>query len=379
MTAVSTVRPRPVRSEPAVPHTPRLRLLVVALAAGLLAVAACSSGGGSGDGGDDAAGDGGTRDVTLMLNWTPNAQHAGIYAAQALGYYEDAGIDLTIVEPSETGVEPVVAQGDADFGLAQAESLLPARAAGVPVVSIATLLPHNDSSLMALADSGIERPRDLEGATYGGYGGALETELVKRLVECDGGDPDRVDFVEVGNVDYLTGMQRGRFDFAWVFNGWDALAAEEVEGVDVDTIPFIDHLDCIPDWYTPLVLTSESMIQDDPELVRDFLAATARGYQVAVDDPQQAADLLLEAVPELDRDLVEASTAYHASRFIEPGQAWGHQEAQVWSDFGDFLVEAGLLDEPVDTDAAFTDAFLAASDAGSAADGADATTTTGGP
>lgn len=376
-------RPSRPRPRPHPQRRPARRLLVLGLAVGLLAVAACSSGGGSGsDGGDDAAGDGGARHVTLMLNWTPNAQHAGIYAAQALGYYEDAGIDLTIVEPADTGVEPVVAQGDGDFGLAQAESLLPARAAGVPVVSIAALLPHNDSSLMALADSGIRRPRDLEGRTYGGYGGALETELVKRLVECDGGDPDQVDFVEVGNVDYLTGMQRGRFDFAWVFNGWDALAAEEVDGVDVTTIPFIDHLDCIPDWYTPLVLTSESMIQDDPELVRDFLAATARGYQVAVDDPQRAADLLLDAVPELDRDLVEASTAYHASRFIEPGQGWGHQEAQVWSDFGAFLVDAGLLDEPVDTDAAFTDDFLPAAPAGGDGAGGGVTTTTattGGP
>lgn len=339
--------PRPARSR----HP---RLLALTLAVGVLA-AACSSG----DGGDDAA-DGGTRDVTLMLNWTPNAQHAGIYAADALGYYEDAGLDVTIVEPADTGVEPVVAQGDADFGLAQAESLLPARAAGVPVVSIATLLPHNDSSLMALADSGISRPRDLEDATYGGYGGALETELVRRLVECDGGDPDRVEFVEVGNVDYLTGMQRDRFDFAWVFNGWDALAAREVQGVDVTTIPFIDHLDCIPDWYTPLVLTSESMVEDEPELVADFLAATARGYQAAVDDPEQAADLLLEAVPELDRDLVRASTTYHATRFVEPGRSWGHQQAEVWDDFGAFLVDAGLLDEPVDTEAAFTDDFLPA-------------------
>lgn len=337
----------------------RLVLGLTATAVLVATAVACSSEGTS----TDAQGDS-PRHVTLMLNWTPNAQHVGIYAAQQLGYYEDAGIDLEIVEPAESGVEAVVASGRADFGLAQAESLLPARAAGVPVVSIATLMAHNDSSLMALADSGISRPRDLEDHTYGGYGGALETELINRLVECDGGDPSRVDFVEVGNVDYLTGMQRGRFDFAWVFNGWDALRAEEVDGVDVDTIAFVDHTDCIPDWYTPLVLTSESMVEDDPELVRDFLAATARGYWVAVDDPDRAASLLLAAVPELDRDLVEASTIYHSSRFVEGGQPWGHQEAQVWSDFGDFLVDSGLLDEPIDTSAAFTDDFVPASPRG---------------
>lgn len=339
-------------------RTPRLlrRALALFAVVALVAAASACSSSGSQDASSDGGGD--LRDVTLMLNWTPNAQHAGIYAADELGYYEEAGIDLEIVEPAETGVEPVVASGEAEFGIAQAESLLPARAAGIPVVSIGTLLPHNDSSLMALADAGIARPRDLEDHTYGGYGGSLETELINRLVECDGGDPSKVDFVEVGNVDYLTGMQRGRFDFAWVFNGWDALRADTVDGVDVTTLPFIDHEECIPDWYTPLLLTSESTIADDPELVRDFLAATARGYDLAISDPQQAADLLLQAAPELDRDLVEASSAYHAGRFADEGAPWGVEDAQVWSDFGDFLVEAGLLEEAIDTDAAFTNEFL---------------------
>ncbi|MBL8775606.1 MAG: ABC transporter substrate-binding protein [Acidimicrobiales bacterium] len=333
----------------------RRALTVPALLALVVAAGACSSDGDQASGGD---GRGEPREVTLMLNWTPNAQHAGIYAAEELGYYEDVGIDLEIVEPAATGVEPVVATGEAEFGIAQAESLLPARAAGVPVVSIATLLPHNDSSLMFLADAGIERPRDLEDHTYGGYGGSLETELINRLVECDGGDPSRVEFVEVGNVDYLTGMQRDRFDFAWVFNGWDALRADTVDGVDVETLPFIEYEDCIPDWYTPLLLTSEDTVADDPELVEDFLDATARGYALAISDPQQAADLLLAAAPELDRALGEASTDYHAERFAEEGAPWGVQEAQVWSDFGDFLVDAGLLEEALDTDAAFTDEFL---------------------
>ncbi|MDP2327968.1 MAG: ABC transporter substrate-binding protein, partial [Dehalococcoidia bacterium] len=93
--------------------------------------------------------------VTLMLNWTPNNHHAGIYIAQANGWYREAGIDLTIVEPAAAGADQVVAAGGADFGISQAESILPARAAGAEVVSIATLLPHNDSSMMALAASGI--------------------------------------------------------------------------------------------------------------------------------------------------------------------------------------------------------------------------------
>ena len=330
------------------------RLWIVLLALALVAPACGDDGGGGSADADERD----LTDVTLMLNWTPNNHHAGIYAAQQLGLYEDAGLNVEIVEPATSGVEQVVAGGDADFGIAQAESLLPARAAGTPVVSIATLLPHNDSTLMALADSGIERPRDLEGHTYGGYGGALETELIHRLVECDGGDPDQVEFVEVGNVDYLAGMEQGRFDFVWVFNGWDALRAGTVDDTEVATIPFLDYEECIPDWYTPILLTSETLAQDDPETVEAFLDATAAGYRVAIEDPARAAQLLLDAVPELDAGLVEASADYHAGRYAEEGEPWGVQDEEVWADFATFLEEAGLLEEPVDAADAFTNEFL---------------------
>ena len=328
---------------------------VAVLAAGVALLAACSSG--DDDAVEDAGGDD-LQDVTLMLNWTPNAQHDGIYLAQAEGLYEEQGIDLEIIEPGEEGSDVAVGSGAADFGISQAESLLPAREQGVPVVSIATMFPVNDSSLMALGEDGIERPADLEGTTYGGFGGALETELVSRLVECDGGDPDAVEAVEVGNVDYLAGLEQDRFDFVWVFEGWDALRAREVEGVDIATIPFRDHDDCIPNWYTPIVIAGEEVLADDPELVDGFLAATAEGYAMAEDDPAAAADALLAAAPELDEQLVQASAEHHAPLFTEGGGPWGEQDEQVWTDFEVFLREAGLTTAEVDVSAAFTNDHL---------------------
>ncbi len=296
--------------------------------------------------------------VTLMLNWTPNNHHAGIYIARANGWYAEAGIDLQIVEPAAAGADQVVGAGKADFGISQAESVIPARANGVPVVSIATILPYNDSSLMALASEGITRPRDLQGKTYGGYGGPLERELIDRLVACDGGDPDTVTFVEVGNIDYLAGLERDRFDFVWVFEGWDALRALEIEGKAISTIKFVDHLDCIPDWYTPVFITNEATIRERPDLVERFMAATTRGYRRAAESPDEAATALLEAVPELDERLVRASARYHAPLYIAADKPWGFQAAETWQRFETFLREAGLTDTHVDA-AAFTNRFLA--------------------
>jgi ABC-type nitrate/sulfonate/bicarbonate transport system substrate-binding protein len=340
------------------------RTTLAAAAVGLLALgglAACSSDDEGSSSTDASDGSGELQAVTLMLNWTPNAQHDGIYLAQAEGLYEDAGLDVEIIEPGDEGSDVAVGTGAADLGISQAESLLPAREQGVPVVSVATLFPVNDSSLMLLADEGVESPADLEGLTYGGFGGALETELISRLVECDGGDPEAVEHVEVGNVDYLAGLEQDRFDVVWVFEGWDALRAREVEGVDLTTLPFRDFQDCIPNWYTPIVIAGEEILADDPEVVDAFLAATAEGYELAASDPSAAADALLAAAPELDEQLVRASADYHAPLFTEGGAEWGVQDEQVWAEFEAFLRDAGLTEDEVDVSAAFTNEHLPSS------------------
>lgn len=324
----------------------------------LIALAALAAFAGFACGDDDDTNGGDLTKVTLMLNWTPNTQHSGIYVALANGWYEDEGIDLQIVEPAQSGVETVVGTGGAEFGISMQEGVIPAREQGVPIVSIGAILQHNDSSFFALAEDNITRPKDFEGKRYGGYGGPLETEIVNTLVQCDGGDPSKVEMVEVGNVDYLAGMQQGRFDFVWVFEGWDVLRAREIEKIDVTSVKFSDHLDCIPDWYTPLFITNEKMIADRPDVVRAFMAATARGYEAAIDDPEAAAEALLEAAPELDEQLVNVSQEYHSAHYVDEGRQWGLQDEQVWVDFEKFLRQAGLTTAEVDVSKAYTNDFL---------------------
>lgn len=325
--------------------------LLVAASAGA-ALAAC----GGGDGAGEAR-----REVTVVLDWTPNTNHAGLYLAQAEGLFDDAGLDVTIIEPDENGGLPLLAAGRADFAVSTAESLLPARAEGAGVVSVGAILAHNTSSLVIPADREVSSAKDLEGKTYGGFGGDLEKALLDRLVSCDGGDPSKVNFVEVGNVDYKVGFEQGQYDAVWVFDGWDVIRLRELEGMEVTTLPFYASLgeaSCIPDWYTPLLATSSELMADDPELVRAFMEATAEGYELARTDPEGAATALLKAAPELDAELVTRSAAFLASRYGDEGQPWGVQDPAVWSGFAEFLQQNGLLADDVDPAAAFTNEFL---------------------
>lgn len=300
----------------------------------------------------------GPREVTLMLDWTPNTNHAGIYLAAADGLFADAGIDLRILQPGETGALQAVATGHADVGISVQEAVVPAQAEGLPVISIAAIVQHNTSSLLALADTGIAGPADLPGHRYGGFGGQLERAIIERLIECAGGDPAALDIVEVGNTDARVGLESGAFDVVWVFDAWDTLRLQQA-GVAVTTIPLRDHLDCIPDWYTPLVITSTALARDDPALVAAFTHATATGYERAIADPQAAADALLAAAPELDEELVRASAEFLAPEYAADAPRWGHQRQDVWQRFVSFLVDTGLVAGPTpDVDTMFTNRFL---------------------
>jgi ABC-type nitrate/sulfonate/bicarbonate transport system substrate-binding protein len=309
-------------------------------------------------GDDDNGSSGSLKKLTIMLDWTPNTNHAGLYIARDKGWYKDAGFDVNIVEPASGGVEAVVGTGKADFGISVAEQIIPARAQGVPIVSLGAIIQHNTSSLMSLTKTGINRPKDLAGKTYGGFGGALETALIKKFVSCDGGDPNSVKFIDVGDVDYLVGMEQKRFDFVWIFDAWDAIRAREIEHKEINTLPFIKYTDCIPDWYTPVLATSESMIKDHPDIVRKFMDATSRGYEYAMKNPADAAAILSKAAPEADKALMLASAKYLATRYADQGRQWGKQDLDVWTKFEQFLRDAGLTDKKVDVSKAFTNDFL---------------------
>ena len=296
--------------------------------------------------------------VTFMLDWTPNTNHAGVYIAEAMGWYEEAGLEVEIVEAGAGGVDQAIASGAAHFGVSVQEAVIPAREQGVPVVAVAAIIELNTSSLMALAEEGIAGPGDLAGKTYGGWGGALETALISKLVECGGGDPDEVEYAVIGNVDHLVGMEQGHYDFVWIFDGWDGIRYTDALKRDVSFIHFLDHTDCIPDWYTPMIITSEALIAEDPDLVEAFMGATARGYRYAMGNPDEAARILLEAAPELDEALVRASARYLAGRYASDAEDWGRQELEVWVRFERFLREAGLTEKAIDVEDAFTNDFL---------------------
>jgi ABC-type nitrate/sulfonate/bicarbonate transport system substrate-binding protein len=294
--------------------------------------------------------------VRIALDWTPNTNHSGIFVAQELGFFADEDLVVDVVEPGPTVSLQLVASGRAEFAVSMQEYVTMARAQGSPVVSIAAIYPHNTSGFAAATPLGITSPADFEGRRYGGWGTDLESVMIRTVMTKVGADPDSVDFVNLGTIDFVTAIRLNMADFFWIYYGWEGIHAE-LEGIQFTYLPLVDMAEVL-DYYTPVILASEETIANRPELVARFLRALARGNVEAAQRPDSAAETLLRHAPELDRDLVFASQEWLAGQSESTLASWGYQNPDIWRRFADWALENGLIETAIDPLAAFTNAFL---------------------
>jgi len=292
--------------------------------------------------------------VTLMLDWVPNTNHTGFFVAQKQGFFDDAGLEVEIIQPGEVFAEQAVAGGAADFGISFQEQITLARADDVPLVSIAAIIQNNSSGFASRTGTS---PADWEGLRYGSFGSPFEEPTLRELMRCDGGDYGALEVVDIGFSDSLALLDQEQIDLAWIFNGWQGVQALQ-QGIDLEVVMMEDWFSCIPDYYTPVVIAAESTISEQPEMVDAFLEAVSRGFEFAIDNPAAAADILIDAVPELDEQLVHDSQAWLSPRYQSDAARWGEQDLAVWLAYSQWMADHGILSEPIQAERAFTNEFL---------------------
>ncbi len=304
--------------------------------------------------------------LTIALDWVPNTNHTGVYVAQAQGWYAAEGLDVTILPYAQGSAPDVqVAAGRADFGFSFEEAVTAARAAGRPVVSVAAVIQKNTSALVTLKDSGIDRPARLDGKRYAGFGAPFEEPVIEAVIKCDGGESGKIQNI-TSDVFGFQALQAKRADFVWIFMGWEGVAAKR-QNVALNAFPPVEF--CIPNYYTPVIITSEKLIKDKADAVTRFMRATSRGYELAVSNPSEAANLLMKAAPPgsfPDPELVKDSAQFLATKYKEGKSRWGEQDLAVWTDYPRFMIKSGRLKDDkgavvtkdLDYAAFFTNDFL---------------------
>ena len=293
--------------------------------------------------------------ISVVLDWTPNTNHTGLYVAKDQGYFEEEGLDVEIIMPGEAGADQLVASGKADFGVSYQESITQARIQDVPLVSIAAVIQHNTSGFASPVEENIKTPKDFAGKSYGGWGSPVEKSVIASLMKQENANPDDVSIINMGDTDFFTAVKRD-VDFAWIYYGWTGVEAE-LRGEKINMIYLTDYSKNL-DYYTPVLATNEDMIKTNPDTVKAFLKATSKGYQYAIDEPDKAADILMAAAPDLDADLVRKSQEWLAPKYTDDAPRWGEQKLEVWENYANWMYENKLLEKQLNAKEAFTNEFL---------------------
>lgn len=305
---------------------------------------------------EEKSADGGEK-VTVVLDWTPNTNHTGLYTALENGYYKDQGLDVEIVQPPEGGAASLVASGKADFGISYQEEVTYAKTSDdpLPIKAIAAVIQHNSSGFASPKDKNIKTPKDFEGKIYGGWGSESETAAIKAVMEKTGADFNKVTIADIGQDDFFTATTNS-VDFAWIYEGWDVVQAK-LKNFDLNFIP-LNQFDKRLDYYTPVIISNETLLNDNPELAKKFMKATTEGYQFAIDNPEEAAKTLVKHAPEIDEELAIESQKFLASKYKDDAPRWGEMKDEVWNNYTAFLKEYGLINKDLKPEDAYTNEFL---------------------
>ena len=333
------------------------RILAAMLAASVaLTMTACGGANGAAENTTSAKKD--LEKITFVLDWTPNTNHTGLYVAQSKGYFEEAGLDVEIVQPPEDGAVVLVASGKAEFGVSFQDSLAPALEAdtALPVTAVASVIQHNTSGIISRKGEGMDRPKGMEKHSYATWNGGIELATIQHIIEADGGDYEKLELIPSTVTDEVSALRSNSVDSIWIFYAWAGVKTE-LEKLETDYFAFAD-IDPVFDYYTPVLISNNQFLEKHPDTAKAFLSAVSKGYEFAMENPAEAADILVAAAPELDKELVLASQNYLADQYQSDAPYWGYIDSDRWNNFYSWVNENKLTESEVPLNSGFTNEFL---------------------
>jgi putative hydroxymethylpyrimidine transport system substrate-binding protein len=297
------------------------------------------------------------QEFTLMLDYFPNADHAGIYAAQAAGDFDEAGLDVEIRQPPDPAA-PIkqVAAGRVDLAISYEPELLRARDQGLRVVSVGALVRKPLTSIISLPKAGIRSPADLAGKTVGTAGIDYQSAYLRTILIDAGVDPGSVTERNVGfslTPALLTGRVDAVLGAFWNYEGTELRLK--------DRNPQIIRIERagVPTYNELVLVANEDALKRDEGRIRAFVAALSRGTRQLARDPDQGIQALLDANPDLDPKLQRAVVKVTLPLFLPvPGKPFGFQDPAAWQAFAAWARENELLTELPDATGAFTNDLL---------------------
>lgn len=293
-------------------------------------------------------------ELSIMLDWYPNAVHSAIYVAQEKGYFKDEGLNVNIEMPADTN-DPLklAATGKVDLALSYQTQTVISRAEGIPVVSVATLVRHPLDVIMFKKETGIKTPKDLEGKSVGYPSTSISEALVETMMKHDGGDFNKVRMTDVG-WDLIPSVATDKVDA--MIGGYinhEYLLLNK-EGYNMETMKLTDY--GVPDNYELVLVTGEKTLAKKKAAIKKFWRAVTKGQEAVKKNPDQGLQILLshenDSFP-LDKDVETKSLETLLPLMEDSRLPFGYQEEEKWKDVADWLYKSGVIKEKINPQDAF--------------------------
>lgn len=302
-------------------------------------------------------------DITVCLDWTPNTNHTGLYVALANGYYEEVGLNVSIVQPPENGATEACAAGQAQFAVDAQDTLAPAFTSDTPlgVTAVAALLQHNTSGIISAKGQGMDKPSGLNGKTYLTWDSPVELAMMENVVNSDGGDWSTVTRIPNTVTDEAQDVNQNPDHAIWVFYGWGGINAK-VNNIETDFFFFKD-INKTFDYYTPILIANNDFLASNPDAAKAFLSATAKGYEYAISNPEKAAQILIDGDDTKSlvgsEELVVESQKWMADQYVADAEKWGYIDPARWDGFYAWLYEENLIEKELPAGTGYSNDYLA--------------------
>ena len=287
-----------------------------------------------------------TQQLTLMLDWFPNADHVGIYQALAEGDFAKAGLGVHVQVPSDPASPlKLLAAGRVDAAISYEPEVLLARNQGLPLVSVAAIVQEPLTSIVSIGSKHITRPGQLRGKRVGDAGIPYQHAYLQTILARAGVPASSVKEINVGD-NLVPAMLSGRVD-ATLGAYWNY---EAIQLAQLHKHPNVIHMENVgvPTYDELVVVVRKNTIVNHPDVVRRFVQALARGYESARRDPQAAVANLVKASPGLDPKLQLASVRATLAAFFpsNPSDPWGWQDPNQWNAYGQWMLSHHLISDP---------------------------------
>ena len=297
--------------------------------------------------------------LTLYLDWTPNINHVGFFIAKDLGFYEDLGIRINILDPSidEYKITPAkkVELGKSDFALCPFESVISYRTKrqAFDLIAIAAIL-QKDLSAIAVKDQSITSPRFLDNKTYASFGARYEDLIIRQMIKNDGGQG-------IINIKYPEKLGiwdtiiTNKYDSTWIFLNWEGIEAKS-KNISLNYFEMSDFN--IPYSYSPVIVGSEKFCYDNPKLVEKFLSATRRGFLFSISNKSKALEILDKYIPDYEKEINLADALEATVGAFIYNDVWGKMNDSNLNKFINWLLKNNIIELNFSYQKLFTNNFI---------------------